>query len=182
MEYKVDKFEYVILCVSLEDRNRIPNIIDEWNRRGCWVQFIPACLTISAKSIILATRLALRDFIRGNNIARKLSLEIGLRFLARTQVREVLEILKSIVDICYWMIIVSKRNVKSIMEQIIDQKRIRVKDSSSCISRADLGLIAKVYKINEDMLEEICKTRGLSRHEALERIIMEKIALRRILR
>lgn len=180
--YEIDKFKYVILCVCLENRNRIPNIIDEWGLRECWVQFIPACLTISTRVVILATRLALRDFIRGDNIARKPNLEIGLRFLARTQVREILEIFRSIIDVCYWMIIVSKRDVGNIAERIIEQEKICVKDSNLCMSRADLGLISKIYKINKNMLERICKSRGSSRYEILERIILEKIALGKTLR
>ncbi len=175
-------FECAILCVSLGDKSKISEIIDGWSRRSVWIQFIPSCLVISIRSIILAVQLALRDFIRGDNIARKLNLEIGLRYLARTQVREVLEIFRSISDAYYWLVVVSKENVETIAKQIIEQGEICERNDDICFSNVELDLIARVFEVDKCLTEKTCKSRNLSQRKALEMIILEKIALGKILR
>jgi len=168
-------YQYLIFCAEIPDARAFYDAVSSLEEEGSWIQYVPCDLVAGLRCLEVSIRLGIRDFARGRSIARKLNLQILLRLFARTQVKEVLEIIgRSGRSKCF-VIVVSKRDPEDVLVYL---RRLCEPEAhiSSCIARGRAIKLAQMYGISWDIIESIANAKGIGTSDALEMFVIERIA------
>ena len=122
------------------------------------LQLIPCEYVLDIRQIFLAVMLAIDAWLTKRNISRKLNLEILLRLLKTSQIREAIKLFNDYKGQNYWLIIIiDKKACKSSCESNPEDHLVKTLDTlknhltliqeSSCTPNADV--LRKIYGLNE---------------------------------
>ena len=172
-------YRYLIVYSSI-DTGRIIDCILKFERKGVWIQFLPCEYVVSRRVVEISVILAIRDFLRGENIAKKLNLEIALRFFARTQVSEVIEILRCTLSQNVVLVIVCKCEPREVLRELMDSRIVlEVKEQEV---EGNIDKILAIYGFDRRAVECQSRVRGLDFVETLEKFVLEKMATRFVMK
>ncbi len=147
--------------------------IRELEREGVFIQPYPCSIVISENILDIAANLALEDFQKGYNRAKKISTEFLLRISGTSQIREAINKIFSREYSDYYMVVFAYKEVnlgavKNFLGDICDF------DGVDC--EIDLNEIKTIYDISEKEIRSVLRN-GESLEEALVKIVLEKMAL-----
>jgi len=161
-----------IYCCSV-DKDRLVDLIPVFERQGVWVQFLPCEYVISERAVRLGVLLAIRDFVYGENLAKKLSLQVCLRIFVKRQIRDVLKILNEGGQKVY-LVVVSRSTISNIFENI---KSCGVAEEIQCSAcYPDIDSIVAIYGLSWDIIRSQASSRGEDIRDIIEKIVLEKIS------
>jgi len=167
----------------LTNKRKFEEIIQESEKAGIFITVIPCDLVISDLHLQYSINAAIRDFKFEQNIAKKISMQILLRFLGERQINIALKkaTFEEGADIC--LIFTAEKHddisTNKIAENIIKKAKStgaleKISLTKRC--RPDLEKIIEIYDIVSEELEAI--SRGdENQSELLEKIILERCAL-----
>ncbi len=141
--------------------------------KGIYIQPYPCSIVISESILDIAANLALEDFQKGYNKAKKVSTEFLLRISGMSQIREAIDrVFSCEYDVYYMVVFVANdttlKEVKNLLGDVCDFSEV------DC--EIDLNEIKAIYDISENEIRSVLRT-GESLEEALMKIVLEKIAL-----
>ena len=147
--------------------------IRELEDKGVFIQPYPCSIVISENILDIAANLALEDFQKGYNRAKKISTEFLLRISGMSQIKEAIDKVFSREYDVYYMVVFAVRDitleeVKNLLSDICDFREV------DC--EIDLNEIKAIYDISENEIRSVLRT-GESLEEALMKMVLEKMAL-----
>ncbi len=162
-DIKVDPF------VSLEKFKLPPN---------CSLQFIDTRYVYTARQLVAAFMSAVDAYMTGTSRARKIEIEILLRFSGRRQINEAIDLAgykKGDRSVCLCVIMHGENKLESIIHDIANCLGGIV---SSSIERGSLDDVLKLYRVSSDELECLVPSRGAKPAELLiiEKIVMSSLS------
>jgi len=173
ISYNGEKFNFLITCGEI-NKDAFLNFIPDFERRGIWIQFVPCSYVLGIEIVEYALKLAVRDYLRGENVAKKLNLQFCLRLFARTQVRDVLELL-SRSNRWAVIVIIARNDVEEILEELVERGIITsFVECDKCAG--NLGEILSIYDVPLDYVSTLSKMRGERMDSVGIKVVMEKIA------
>jgi len=152
------------------------DIMEELEREGVMIQVIPCDLVVCDEILDFVLDLVIEMFNSGKNIAKKLYMEYILRFLAKTQIREVISIMEKISAQAYCLIVYSRSNRASVVYENLLSEGI-IKEVPIELCKTNIDRVVEVYELDKDRLTLQAKFRNQSFEEILCKAILEKISL-----
>ncbi len=171
MQNDKQQFRYRIIF-AIADRKKLLDAVLEFEKRGVWIQYIPCEFVVSRRVLDIATVLALRDLNRGKMVARKLNLQVALRYFGRTQVRDVIPLLETSRGSKFAIIIISE-DPDTILDALCEWGVI-ISLLDDCIG--DINRITEVFGISRDLFDRQKEGRKLGAVGLLERFVIERMA------
>jgi len=156
------------------DRKKFVEEMLRLEKKNIWIQYIPCAYVICRRALEIATTYAIKDYFHKKMIARKLNLQVALRYFGMTQVRDVISILEGTEDDKVAIIIISE-DADKVVAELCKRGIIRsLVDENEC--RADIARIIRIFGLSEDIIRSQSEARQLNLVDILERFIIENIA------
>lgn len=173
------KVEYLgVLYGILKRKEALLEFIRRMERREIWIQPFPCWAVLNEKLLEYATFLAKKDFEKGINKARKLNVQILLRFTGDDQIRDAIQKLEIKNDQNLILAIVSKEeSLKETKERIETKSIMDILGKEDMNTTPDLKKIKLTFGFTPRYLSAICKSRERTDKEVIERALMEQMAL-----
>lgn len=175
MEEGSKETDRIIKVVSVKDWQRLLELIEDFSKFGILIQAIPCGLVVSSTVLDLVLDLTLELMNSGRNIAKKPYMEFLLRLFARTQIKDVVSILRDLpVSIC-WLVIHSRSsNAQEVYNKLMMDQIIGEAAFSSC--EVGIDKIIEIYGLDRAQLISQAEFRGEPLENVLLKAVLEKIS------
>jgi len=167
---EVNSIKVLVIDVEKDTALKLINSIDRIQVNGCITQVLPSDVVISDKQLILASLITFKSIREGFNVSKKPYIEFLVRLFANRQIRNVLENLKSVNGIKYYIIRVCLDVVKeddiAVYGRKVPLEELMERVNDKCIKH-----ISMMYELPEEALKSV---KNIS---DLHLLILSKIAL-----
>ncbi len=159
---------------------KIPDIVSHLEKNRIWVLFLPCWSILSEKHLQYAILLALRDFKLHENRAKKINIQLLLRFFGENQISKVLKKARIEKNEPVCLIIFSEKNVdvKEKLDTVVSllkKTNLMADLTDKFICKPDINRIMKLYGITSDELHAV--SRNKNEIGNLSKLIFERMAL-----
>lgn len=163
-----------VIYGMLKDKEKLLSTIRNFEKQKIWIQPFPSWSILCEELIEYAVFLALEDFKHNKNIARKVNVEILLRFAGIDQIREAIRKfdIKEGEDIAL-IILNSQKEIKDIKEAFSNVSMNDIRKNSK--TPPNLSKIKDLYGFTERYLKSIRKGRHITEKESIIRAVREQI-------
>ncbi len=156
------------------------NYAKKLEKEGLWLLVIPCHLIISDLQILHAVNLALRDFVLGQNTAKKISIQVLLRLLGESQISEAIKIVHPRANMIACVLIFYSGEINNRLQSLISELEnlgLITGITKKRICAPNIEKIKRIYDISEEEIRACIRRRDEKPLELIEKIILEKIAL-----
>lgn len=172
----IQKYNVVVSCCVVNDVDKAIRRILDYEGKGIWIQLIPSKLILSKRQLIFAISLAIDAWEKGFAISKKLNLEVLLRFLGKTQIRQAIGIFNKIQTTEYWVVIICDINKKIDMQQGASiLMEICSSEIINCQCEPDIELILSVYNLDYEDAKNQAAFRSEEIYSTMDKMLLEKI-------
>ncbi|MCR8433804.1 MAG: KEOPS complex subunit Cgi121 [Crenarchaeota archaeon] len=171
-----EETDKVIKIVAVKNRQKLLEVIENFSGTDTLIQVIPCDLVVNGVILKFILDLTLELLNSGKNIAKKSHIEFLLRLFARTQIRDVIDIIKGISANVCWLVMYSKStDVCELYNKLVSEGVIEEVASSSC--QANINKILSIYDLDEAQLAFQAESRSEPLESVLLKAILEKISM-----
>jgi len=168
------------LCGKVKDKKKLIDSISTLEKKDIFILVIPCWSIIDYSHINHAILLALRDFKTQEIKARKISLQILLRFLGENQIAKALSKIEiSDNDPICILVITTLKDMKILdhVKNILLEANAVYNLTKDFICQPDLDKIKALYSIKKEEINAVSRSDDERIEHLYKKIILERIAL-----